>query len=82
MYSGRKYWADMSPYGEDNEDESLIGIGFPAWNTLNMRSIYRISEHFEVQLAIENIFDKFYKTFASGVAAPGRNFIFTLRATL
>lgn len=79
-YSGRKNWSDMSPYGEDNQEEAIPDVGYPAWYTLNFRSNCRINERFEIQLAVENIFDRFYKTFASGVGAPGRNFILTLRA--
>jgi hemoglobin/transferrin/lactoferrin receptor protein len=81
-YSGRKYWSDMTPYGEDNEEEAIFGEGFPAWYTLNFRSHYRINEQFEIQFSIENIFDRFYKTFASGIGAPGRNFIFSLRISI
>jgi hemoglobin/transferrin/lactoferrin receptor protein len=66
-YSGRKYWSEMSPYGEDNEDEAITDFGYP--------------DHFSVQLAAENILNRFYKVFASGVGAPGRNFIFTFRAS-
>ena len=33
-------------------------------------------------LAIENLFDQFYKPYASGISAPGRNFILTARFTL
>ena len=82
VYSGQKYWSDLSPFDEDNVEEALEGEGFPRWHTLNLRSGYRLSERFEVQLAVENLFDRFYKTFASGVAAPGRNFIFTFRANI
>ncbi len=81
-YSGRKYWSDMSPLGEDNEDEAIAGTGYPSWYTINLRSHYQINERFTVQLAIENLFDRFYKSFASGIAAPGRNLILTLRATI
>jgi hemoglobin/transferrin/lactoferrin receptor protein len=81
-YSGWKYRDEMSPYGEDNETEALPGEGYPAWYTVNIASHYRISERFEIQVSIENLFDRFYKTFASGTAAPGRNFILTLRAAI
>lgn len=80
-YSGRKYWSELSPYGEDNEDEAITDFGFPGWSTLNLRAQYRINEHFTIQMAAENILDRFYKVFASGVGAPGRNFIFTFRAS-
>ncbi len=82
QYSGRKYWSEMSPFGEDNEDEAIAGTGYPAWYTVNLRSHYQINERFSVQFSIENLFDRFYKTFASGIGAPGRNFILSLRATL
>mgnify|MGYP000151658336 CR=1 FL=1 len=39
-----------------------------------------LSDSFTVQMALENILDQHYKTFASGLSAPGRNFIVTLRA--
>jgi hemoglobin/transferrin/lactoferrin receptor protein len=76
QYQGTKYANDMSPYGEDNEDEGTMD-GFPAWNTLNLATQYTLSKHFNIQLSIENIFDRHYKTFASGISAPGRNFIFS-----
>ena len=81
-YSGKKYWSEMSPYGEDNQEEAIPGEGYPAWYTVNLRSHYQINERFEIQLAIENLFDRFYKTFASGIGAPGRNLILTFRATI
>ncbi len=79
-YSGRKYWSELSPLGEDNESEAIADFGFPAWSTLNLRAQYRINGHFTLQLAAENILDRYYKVFASGVGAPGRNFIITFRA--
>jgi hemoglobin/transferrin/lactoferrin receptor protein len=79
-YSGRKYWSSMSPYGEDNEDEAIMDFGYPAWSTINLRAQYRMGDRFLVQFGIQNILDRFYKVFASGVGAPGRNFILTFRA--
>ena len=35
-----------------------------------------------VQVAIENLLDRFYKVFASGLGAPGRNFVLTFRAKI
>ncbi len=81
-YSGRKYWAEMSPLGEDNQEEGIQDFGYPAWFTLNLRSHIQLNEQLELQLAIENLLDRFYKTFSSGVGAPGRNFILTLRAAI
>jgi hemoglobin/transferrin/lactoferrin receptor protein len=79
-YSGRKYWSELSPYGEDNEDEAIADFGFPAWSTISLRTQYKINERFLAQLAIQNILNRYYKVFASGVGAPGRNFVLTFRA--
>ena len=80
-YNGWKYLDKMSPFGEDNAEEGTEH-GFPGWITLNVRSGYKINDKIRVLLAVENIFDRLYKPFASALAAPGRNFIFTLRADI
>lgn len=80
VYNGWKKMEEMSPFGEDNESEATEH-GFPDWVSLNARTRYSINNHFHIQFAVENILDSYYKTFASGVSAPGRNFIFTIRAT-
>jgi hemoglobin/transferrin/lactoferrin receptor protein len=80
-YSGRKHWSAMSPLGEDNEAEAIPDYGYPAWSTINLRAQYTIHDRWMAQLEIQNILDRFYKVFASGVGAPGRNFILTFRAS-
>ena len=97
LYNGSKPMDEYDLIsGTDNEEESPIlwtnleesdtwvieYQGTPAWYTLNMSFMYRFSESFTLQLAAENILDHHYKTFASGLSAPGRNFILTLRANL
>lgn len=77
-YNGWKFADSFSPYGEDNEQEATM-FGYPSWWTLNMHTSYRINDYLTAQFAIENILDQFYKPFASGVSAPGRNVILTLR---
>ncbi len=78
VYSGWKYADDFSAYGEDNDAEAMEK-GFPSWWTANLSGGFMLGKHLEFDLAIENIFDRFYKPWASGLAAPGRNFIVTLR---
>ena len=97
LYNGRKSIDEYDLVsGTDNEEESPIEWiyldesnswheefqGTPAWYTLNMSFMYRFTDNFTLQLAAENILDHHYKTFASGLSAPGRNFILTLRANL
>jgi hemoglobin/transferrin/lactoferrin receptor protein len=81
VYQGWKYAADFSPFGEDNEGEAMDD-GFPSWWTANIKFGYRAGTYVDLMLAIENLLDQFYKPYASGVSAPGRNFILSARFTL
>ena len=78
VYNGWKHMRDMNPYGEDNIDFAT-DEGFPGWFTINLKSVYRINKNISLLIAVENILDTFYMPFASGVAAPGRNFIGIVR---
>ena len=84
IYQGAKKSSDYNLRGEDNQASSADPIhGYtPAWLTANLRGAYQFSHHLTVQFAVENIFDKFYRVFSSGLSAPGRNFVFTLRTKL
>jgi hemoglobin/transferrin/lactoferrin receptor protein len=54
----------------------------PSWFTLNFKSAYRFNTYFEATAGVENIFDLRYRPYSSGIVAPGRNFIFSLRASM
>ncbi len=81
IYNGWKNAADFSPYGEDNEGEAME-FGFPSWWTANLKAGFRLATCFDLMVAIENLLDQFYKPYASGLSAPGRNFLVTARFTL
>jgi hemoglobin/transferrin/lactoferrin receptor protein len=81
VYQGWKNTEDFSPYGEDNEGEAME-YGFPSWWTANIKVGFKAGDHFDLVLAIENLFDQFYKSYASGISGAGRNFVFTARFTL
>ena len=80
-YNGWKRMKDMNPYGEDNADYATED-GFPGWFTLNAKTNYRITKRISLLVAVENILDSFYMPFASGIAAPGRNFAGSVRMKL
>ncbi len=80
-YNGQKKIEDASPNGEDKLDEGTE-MGTPSWYTLNASASYQISKSFTFNASIENILDHHYKPFASGVSAPGRNFVFGVRVKL
>lgn len=54
----------------------------PSWYTLNFRTQYQISDATTITAGLENITDQRYKTYSSGIAAAGRNFILSLKYSL
>ncbi len=54
----------------------------PSWVTLNLRTQYLINDATTITASIENITDQRYKTYSSGIAAAGRNFIIALKYSL
>nr|WP_321221131.1 TonB-dependent receptor [uncultured Psychroserpens sp.] len=54
----------------------------PSWYTLNLRTRYQYSKAITFTASLENITDQRYQTYSSGIAAPGRNLILSLRYTL
>jgi len=54
----------------------------PSWYTLNLKSMYKLTENFTLTAGIENITDQRYRPYSSGIVAPGKNIILAVRATL
>lgn len=50
----------------------------PSWTTYNFRSKYLLSDKLNFTLSFENILDKLYRPYSSGISAPGLNFIFSV----
>ena len=50
----------------------------PSWMTFNVRSKYSISKMLNFNFTVENITNKLYRPYSSGISAPGLNFIFSL----
>ncbi len=47
----------------------------PSWYTLNFRSQYAISSALKTNVSLENITNQRYRTYSSGIVAPGINLI-------
>jgi hemoglobin/transferrin/lactoferrin receptor protein len=78
LFNGNKPLAQYNVGGEDNLVYATP-TGTPAWYTLNWRIGYSINERFRIQGSVENILDRNYRTFASGISAPSRNVVIALR---
>jgi hemoglobin/transferrin/lactoferrin receptor protein len=52
----------------------------PSWYTLNFKAMYKFHQNLSIQSGIENLTDRRYRPYSSGLVAPGRNFIISLKA--
>jgi len=80
IYTRAKLLEDMNSSGVDNDDLGTED-GYPSWWTLNTSAQYKFNDNLKIQVSIENILDQHYRTFASGISAPGRNIILSLRSS-
>jgi hemoglobin/transferrin/lactoferrin receptor protein len=81
LYNGSKALKDYYLNGEDNLQYATAN-GMPAWYTLNVSGSYKIvvlKMNLNIRLGLDNILDRNYRTFASGMSAGGRNFWLNLR---
>lgn len=78
LFNGNKRLKDYSSSGEDNLQYATT-VGAPAWATLNIKTAYKVQKNTTLSVGIENIADLHYRYFASGISAPGRNFVVSLR---
>ncbi|MBO6518169.1 MAG: TonB-dependent receptor, partial [Bacteroidia bacterium] len=55
------------------------GLPFsPAWWTLNLKAGMAFSKSLSLNLGLENILNKRYRPYSSGITAAGRNLIISL----
>lgn len=54
----------------------------PAWYTLNLRTQIQFNRSTQFTAGLENITDQRYRTYSSGLSAPGRNLILALKYSL
>lgn len=52
----------------------------PAWYTLNFKAMYQFTDNLTISGGMENLTDQRYRPYSSGIVAPGRNFLLSLRA--
>ncbi|GAB4329458.1 MAG: TonB-dependent receptor [Bacteroidales bacterium] len=86
VYTAAKKYEDLPP-GEHRKDYmyALDENGHPwspSWYTLNLKAVYNLNKFLTLGLGLENITDRRYRPYSSGISAPGRNFIFTISGQL
>ena len=79
-FNGKRTMENL-PLSERNKPHLYSSDGSLAWYTFNLRSQYNICSWLSANAAVENLLDHHYRTYSSGISAPGRNFMLSLKAT-
>ena len=85
-YNGKLSFNELAPseiekaylYAKDKNGNPYS----PSWHTLNFRSQYQIGKATSIIATVENITNQLYRSYSSGISAPGINFILTLKYSL
>ena len=77
---------DLSPSEQDKEfiytkDENGLPYS-PAWHTFNFKISYQPVSSLTLVAGVENMLDIRYRPYSSGIVAPGRNFIASVKINL
>lgn len=67
---------DNAPYAKDANGLPFV----PGWYTLNFKAAFYLNRYLALNAGVENISDQLYRSYSSGISAPGRNFILSLKA--
>lgn len=75
-------WKDQKDYNMEGEDNfaGATPEGMPAWYVLDLQTGIQLGNALQLQLGLENLTNRNYRVFASGISAPGRNLVITLRS--
>ncbi len=85
VYNGRVPYSQMPPsekskdymYAKDPDGNPYS----PHWYTLNIKSLYRLSDSFILTMGMENLTNQRYRPFSSGISFAGINFIVSVKAS-
>ncbi|MBB3696591.1 TonB-dependent receptor [Flammeovirga yaeyamensis] len=77
-FSGGIAFEDLAP-SEQGKPYLYSKNGSLSWWTLGVNSSYRINNYLQVIGGVDNLFDLNYRTYSSGINAPGRNFKLTVK---
>jgi len=78
-FNGKREFDDLPP-SEQNKEHLYTEDGALAWYTLNANFSYTPNNHWKFTTGIENILDKHYRPYSSGISAPGFNWIIGVSA--
>jgi hemoglobin/transferrin/lactoferrin receptor protein len=83
-YSGEVKFEDLAE--EEKGKTEIYAINdngdpyAPGWYTLNFKAQYQLTDKISINGGLENITDRRYRPYSSGISGAGRNFILSLKA--
>ncbi|MBL7777451.1 MAG: TonB-dependent receptor [Chitinophagales bacterium] len=83
VYNLKMDYKDLALTERTNASYARDSLGrayVASWFTLNFKAAYYPSQYVAITAGVENILDKMYRPYSSGINAPGRNFIVSVRA--
>jgi outer membrane receptor protein involved in Fe transport len=80
QYNGSKTFDQLAP-SEQNKPHIYTPDGSPFWTITSFNVQYKINDVLMVNGGVENIFNVHYRPYSSGISAPGRNFIISMKAS-
>ena len=73
---------DIEDFGGSVDNPDLATPdGSPGWQTLSIQTHWKITKKIMLSASMNNIFDLHYRPFSSGISAPGRHMVFSLKYT-
>ena len=83
VYNGELSYDELAPseqaksviYATDGDGNPYS----PSWFTLNLKTSYQLGTFGILNAGVENLLNHRYRPYSSGIVAPGRNFILSLR---
>lgn len=80
-YNGRIDYEQLAPSEKDKPHLYIPDVNghpySPAWWTINIKSNYTLNRKITLGGGIENILNKRYRPYSSGMVAPGINYVFS-----
>lgn len=77
-FQAKRSWDDLAP-SEQAKPHLYTAEGSLGWYTINLRSSYQVSKSINLTASLENILDKHYRPYSSGISASGINGILSAR---
>jgi hemoglobin/transferrin/lactoferrin receptor protein len=85
-YNGQIIYGNLAPTERDKPYLYALDANgkpySPSWFTLNIKASYKIYNNIQFNAGLENILDRRYRPYSSGISATGRNFYFSLRVKI